>query len=74
MILERLPSVQELSASEKWLLLNELWEEFEANPATVPITPEIIAELDARMAEFDKNPDHVTTWEAVKKRLQGSRG
>jgi putative addiction module component (TIGR02574 family) len=72
-ILERFPSVQQLSPSEKLILVSELWNELEANPVDVPVSEEVIAELDRRIAHFEKHPEEYTTWESVKERLLGSK-
>jgi putative addiction module component (TIGR02574 family) len=73
MILEKFPEVQRLSASEKLLFVSELWNDLEANPSEVPVSREIIAELDRRMKHFLQHPGEFTTWEAVKGRILGSR-
>jgi putative addiction module component (TIGR02574 family) len=73
MILEKFPEVQRLSASEKLLFVSELWNDLEANPSEVPVSREIIAELDRRMEHFRQHQDEFTTWEAVKGRILGSR-
>lgn len=73
MILERFPNLQQLSPSEKLILVSELWNELESNPVSVPVSEEVIAELDRRIEHFEKNPQEFTTWEAVKKRLLDSK-
>ena len=73
MILEKFPEVQKLSPSEKLQFVSELWNDLEAHPTDLPVSPEIIAELDRRMEHFRKNPDQFTTWEAVKERILGSK-
>lgn len=69
MIIERFPEVQKLSASEKLLFVSELWNDLEAHPVELPVSNEIIEELDRRMAEFAKDPGSYTTWEALKRKL-----
>ena len=71
MILEKFPAVKRLSPSEKLQFVSELWNDLEANPSEVPVSREIIAELDRRMEEFRRQPDNFTTWEAVKERILG---
>ncbi len=73
MILERFPELQQMSSSEKLILLSELWNDLEAHPSEVPVSREVIAELDRRMEHFRRNPTEFTTWEGVKDRLLGSR-
>ena len=71
MILERFPEVQQLTASEKLLFVSELWNDLEAHPSEVPVSREIIGELDRRMERFRQHPGEFTTWEAVKERILG---
>src|SRR5438034_11608189 len=52
MILEKFPEVQRLSPSEKLIFVSELWNDLEAHPSEVPVSREIIAELDRRMEHF----------------------
>jgi len=73
MILEKFPEVQQLSPSEKLLFVSELWNDLEAHPAEVPVSREIIAEIDRRMEHFRAHPEEFTTWEAVQERILGSR-
>jgi putative addiction module component (TIGR02574 family) len=73
MILEKFPDVQKLSASEKLIFVSELWNDLEANPAEVPVSREIIAELERRTEYFRQHPQEFTTWEAVKERVLASR-
>ena len=73
MILEKFPEVQRLSPSEKLQFVSELWNELEAHPSEVPVSPDIIAELDRRMEHFRQHPNEFTTWEAVKERILASK-
>ena len=73
MILEKFPEVQRLSASEKLIFVSELWNDLEAHPSEVPVSRDVMAELDRRMEHFRQHPDEFTTWEAVKGRVLGSR-
>ena len=73
MILEKFPEVRRLSPDEKLIFVSELWNDLEAHPSDVPVAPEIIEELDRRIAHFKEHPEHFTTWEAVKERVLGSR-
>jgi putative addiction module component (TIGR02574 family) len=68
-ILEKFPEVKRLSPADKLVFVSELWNDLEANPAQIPVAPEIIEELDRRMEHFSRHPDEFTTWDAVKARL-----
>jgi putative addiction module component (TIGR02574 family) len=73
MILEKFPEVQRLSPSEKLMFVSELWNDLEEHPSEVPVSREIIEELDRRMKHFQQHPEEFTTWDAVKQRIAGSR-
>ena len=73
MILERFPEVQQLSASAELLFVSELWNDLEARPSEMPVSREIIGELDRRMERFRQHPDEFTTWGAVKQRVLGAQ-
>ena len=73
MILEQFPEVKKLSPSEKLLFVSELWNDLEAHPSEVPVSREIIAELDRRMEHFRQHPEDFRTWEAVKESILGSK-
>ena len=71
MILEKIPAVNSLSATEKLLLVSELWDDLAAHPTEVPVSREQIAELDRRMEEYRRDPGQVTSWEAIQQRILG---
>jgi putative addiction module component (TIGR02574 family) len=53
-----------LSAAEKFELLDVLWESLEAD--TPALTDEQRAELDYRVARYERNPSDVIPWEQVR--------
>lgn len=69
MILDQFPEVKKLSSPEKLLFVNELWNDLADHPQDVPVSREVIEELDRRMADFREHPDKFTTWKAVKERI-----
>jgi putative addiction module component (TIGR02574 family) len=71
MILESIPEVRRLTPAEKLQLVSELWDDLASQPANVPVSAEIIAELDRRMAEYHRDPSRVTSWEAIQRKLLG---
>ena len=59
MILEQHPELKQLSASQKLLLVSELWDDLAAHPEQVPVTPKQMAELDRRMETYRKDSTQV---------------
>jgi putative addiction module component (TIGR02574 family) len=53
-----------LSAAEKFELLDEVWESLEADELTISDAQR--DELDYRMRQYDRKPDQVVPWEQVR--------
>jgi putative addiction module component (TIGR02574 family) len=64
-----LPTYQELSTSEKLLLVEEIWDEITRHPDDLPIPAWHKAELNRRYQEYQRNPRQGSSWEEVKARL-----
>jgi putative addiction module component (TIGR02574 family) len=58
MILETIPAIQALTVEEKLLLAGEIWREASA---AEPISPELAAMLDERIAAYREHPQDVLT-------------
>lgn len=54
---------------ERIRLVELIWDSVAAVPEAVDISPELKIELEARLAEFEENPDAGFSWEQVKFRL-----
>jgi putative addiction module component (TIGR02574 family) len=64
------PQVFELGVSEKLRLLEDLWDSIAATPEQIPVTEWQKQELDAREAEYLRNPGSGVSWEEVKRRIR----
>jgi putative addiction module component (TIGR02574 family) len=64
-------SALELSPTERLELLEELWDSIAEDPNDVPLTDEMRAELDGRLAEHEADPSDVIPWEQVKREITG---
>ncbi|ADW68816.1 addiction module protein [Granulicella tundricola] len=63
-----LPSqISDLSIAEKVELLGALWEDIEAHAPA--LSDEQEAELDRRVAEYERNPSDVIPWEQLRAEL-----
>ena len=67
-------ALRRLSISERLQLVEDLWDTIaqEAPDAALPVTPELAAELDRRLAEHEANPGAAIPWETVRAELLGS--
>jgi putative addiction module component (TIGR02574 family) len=69
-MIEQFPALQKLSVEEKWLLANELWSEVEERQEELPVSEEIVALVERRFAEYEKDPSTALTLEEFKQRYR----
>ncbi|PPD31668.1 MAG: addiction module protein [Methylomonas sp.] len=62
--------ILELPVQERIQLVELIWDSIAAMPAAVEVSPELKAELEQRMLEFEKNPESGYSWDDVKSRLK----
>lgn len=62
--------ILELPVQERIRLVELIWESIAAIPEAVEVTPELKADLEARLKEFEANPEAGYSWEEVKLRLK----
>lgn len=63
---------QNLSASEKMLLAEELWDSALEDEASIPLSEEHRKILEERLKAYELNPDAGVSWDIVKKRIMGN--
>ena len=64
--------VLELPIQERIRLVELIWDSSAAIPEAVEISPELRADLELRLKEFEANPDAGYSWEQVKAHLKDS--
>jgi putative addiction module component (TIGR02574 family) len=69
-MIEQFPAVQQLSMHEKWILANELWSEVEEHQEELPVSQEIVALVEQRLADYEKDPSTGLTLEEFKQRYR----
>ena len=69
MIKEVIPHFDELSSSEKLILLEELWDDLAAQPSEIPVQDWQRHELERRYQEYLQNPTEGSPWQEVRERL-----
>ena len=62
--------ILELPVQERIRLVELIWDSVAAIPEAVMVSPELKAELEARLAEFESNPEAGYSWDQVKSRLK----
>lgn len=62
--------ILELPIQERIQLVELIWDSIAAMPAAVEVSPELKADLEQRMLEFEKNPEAGYSWDEVKSRLK----
>jgi putative addiction module component (TIGR02574 family) len=71
---EERPSIFDLSPAEKLQLVEDLWDDLAATPASVPVYEWQIKELERRKANLQKNPASGFTWDEVKRQVRERHG
>ena len=61
--------IERLSVDERLALIEALWDSLDAQ--TLPVSEDLRAELDRRLAEHDANPQSAVPWETVGRKLLG---
>ena len=62
-------NLQDLTASEKILLAEKLWDSVASDEQLFPLTNDQKTELDARLASYTVDPDAGDSWANVKNRI-----
>ena len=62
--------ILELPVQERIRLVELIWDSVAAVPEAVEVSPELKAELEVRLAEFESNPHAGYSWDEVKSRLK----
>jgi len=65
--------IDELDIDEKVALIEELWVDVVANEQAHPISQDLAAKLDRRIAEFEANPEDVISLQQVMETLRKDR-
>lgn len=69
---EIIEKIRALPAEKKRELVEQIWDEFgkELGYVDEDLTPEQAAELDRRLADFEKNPHEGISWEQVQAEIK----
>ena len=59
-----------LPVQERIQLVEVIWESIAAFPNAIEVSPELKTELDARLADFERNPEAGYSWDEVKAHLK----
>jgi putative addiction module component (TIGR02574 family) len=62
--------ILELSVQERIQLVEVVWESIAAFPQALEVSPELKTELQARLADFERNPEAGYSWDEVKLQLK----
>ena len=65
-----LSDILELPAQERIRLVKLIWDSVAAVPDAIEISPELKAELEARLVEFEANREAGYSWDQVKSQLK----
>ena len=61
-----------LPVQERINLVELIWESVAAVPQAIEVSPEVKADLAARLIEFERDPEAGYSWDQVKEKLKNS--
>jgi putative addiction module component (TIGR02574 family) len=64
---------KELSVSEKIQRVQDLWDDIARSPREVKLTQAQREEAERRLRRHEANPAEYTSWEDLRRRLEGER-
>ena len=67
------PSFEQMTPAERILHVQRLWDRIAEEPEGVPVSDEMKAELDRRLAAHRAEPSTAIPWEQVKAELRRRR-
>lgn len=73
MHVDDIPEIARLTAPEKILLVEDIWDSIASEPSNVPVPPSHREELDHRLAAYEKDPGRLLTLEELQRRIEASR-
>jgi putative addiction module component (TIGR02574 family) len=62
--------ILELPVQERIQIVEMIWESIAAVPHDIEVSSELKIELEARLADFEKNPEAGYSWDQVKAHLK----
>ena len=62
--------ILELPVQERIQLVEVIWESIAAFPHAIEVSPELKAELETRLVDFERNPEAGYSWDQVKAHLK----
>ena len=62
--------ILELPVQERIQLVEVIWESIADFPNAIEVSPELKTELEARLADFERNPEAGYSWDQVKAHLK----
>ena len=62
--------ILELPVQERIQLVEVIWESIAAVPNAIEVSPELKTELEARVVEFQRDPEAGCSWDQVKAHLK----
>ena len=73
MRVDDIPGIARLTAAEKILLVEELWDSIASDQSNVPMPSNHCKELDRRLTDYEKDPGRLLTLEDLQGRIEASR-
>lgn len=65
-----IPEIARLTAPEKILLVEDIWDSIASDQSDIPVPNSHRRELDRRLADYEKNPGRLLTLEDLRRHIE----
>ena len=65
----RFVDIATLSPGERLDLIGEIWNTLKSQPRAIPVSEDLLAELERRRAPYERDPITASLWEDVRQRI-----
>jgi putative addiction module component (TIGR02574 family) len=65
--------IMHLDVAERIVIVEEIWDSLAREEADIPLSEYEKNILDTRLASLEADPDNLTTWEEIKKKIRYSQ-
>jgi putative addiction module component (TIGR02574 family) len=68
--ISNIPEITKLSAPEKILLVEDLWDSIASDESAVPVPQSHMEELDRRLKRYESSPDNLLSLDELRTRIE----
>lgn len=71
--MSRLVDIDTLTPDERLELIGEIWNALQSTPSSIPVADELLAEIERRRSEYERDPNTASLWENVRDTITAAK-